>query len=185
PRVTLEYEMSTDTWAPVARRSGRLVEDAEIVLAYTPDPLQRSGPQTHYWVAEWQAVPWVGAVGLDALADRGGLPLGRYRFHVEGKGWTLDSDPFEVVAGGLNANATRTGGNVAVTVRWHAPKGWRLLDMALMSHQPIRVKNQQVPAELRSAAHAVLSTATPTTDGSGVVTVSDNAAATNVRVVDR
>lgn len=185
PRVTLQYEASPNTWQPVTRRSGRFVEDSEIVIAYTPDPLQRRGPQTHYWVAEWQAVPWVGAVELDSLADRGGVPLGRYRFHVEGKGWTLDSDPFEVVPGGVNATATRSGSNISVTVRWHAPKGFRLLDMSLMSNQPIPVKNQQVTIELLDASNTVLSTATPTTNGSGVVTLPDQAQATSVRVVDR
>src|SRR5690606_31765500 len=42
PRVQLQYEMSAGVYAPVARTSGRLVEDGEIVLAYTPNPLQRS-----------------------------------------------------------------------------------------------------------------------------------------------
>ena len=185
PHVTLEYDAGTDAWAPVARRSGRLVEDSEIVLAYTPDPLQRSGPQTHYWVAEWQAVPWVGAVGVDSLDDRGGVPLGRYRFHVEGKGWTLDSDPFEVVAGGVSLLASRSGGTIEATVRLSAPKGWRLLDMALMSNQPIPVRSQPVTIELRSAANTVLSASTISTDASGVVSVPDDAAATSVRVVDR
>src|SRR6185436_7711611 len=81
PKVTLEFEAvpNSQQFAPVVRRSGRLVQDAEIVLAYTPSPLQRSGPQTHIWVAEWQAVPWWGIVGLDSLDDRGGVPTGRYR----------------------------------------------------------------------------------------------------------
>ena len=185
PRVTLQYEISAGTWAPVARRSGRLVEDSEIVLAYTPTPLQRTGPQQHFWVAEWQAVPWIGNVTADALSDRGGVALGRYRFHVEGKGWSLDSDPFEVVGGGLSVTAARAGGNITTNVRWHAPKGWRLLDMSLMSNQPIPVRSQQVTVEVRSAANAVLSTQTPTTDAGGVVSVPDVTGATNLRVVDR
>jgi neutral ceramidase len=185
PRVTLQYEISADSWAPVARKSGRLVEDAEIVLAYTPTPLQRSGPQTHYWVAEWQAVPWLGHATVDGLADRGGVPLGRYRFHVEGKGWSLDSAPFEVVPGGLNATATKSGANIQVGVRWHAPKGWRLMDMGLMSNQPVPVRSQQVKLELLSAADAVLATTTLATDGNGTASVADQTGATKVRVTDR
>lgn len=184
PRVTLEYETSPGTFEPVARRSGRVVDDAEIVLAYTPQPLQRSGPQTHYWVAEWQAVPWVGAVDRDGLGDRGGLPLGTYRFHVAGKGWTVDSAPFEVVEGGMNVTAMRTGNVVRSTVRWHAPKGWRLLDMALKSNQPVPVRNQQVTVELRMGG-TVLSTTTASTDGNGVIDVLNNDLATTVRIADR
>lgn len=185
PHVQMQFEVTPGNWMPLPRRSGRVVEDSEIVLAYTPNPLQRSGPQTHYWVAEWQAVPWVGAVGLDSLDDRGGVPLGRYRFHVEGKGWALDSDPFQVVPGGLDVTATRANGNIAIGVRWHAPKGWRLLDMSLMSNQPVPVRDQQVRVEVRGAANAVLSSTTPTTSGTGAVTVSDPAGSQSVRVVDR
>jgi len=185
PHVTLQYETTTNVWTTVTRRSGRIVEDSEIVLAYTPNPLQRSGPQTHYWVAEWQAVPWLGAPTVDSLNDRGGVPLGRYRFHVEGSGWTLDSDPWQVVAGGESLLAMRTGGNIQTTVRWHAPKGWRLLDMALMSNQPVPVRSQSVTLELLNASDAVLSSANATTDAQGVVSVPDNAAATKVRVTDR
>jgi neutral ceramidase len=185
PHVTLQFETSANVWTPVTRRSGRVVEDSEIVLAYTPNPLQRSGPQTHYWVAEWQAVPWLGATNLDALDDRGGVPLGRYRFHVEGKGWSLDSDPFSVVGGGVSLAAMRSSGNIQTTVRWHSPKGWRLLDMALMSNQPVPIKGQQVKVELLGAGDAVLSIAMPTTDGNGNVSVADNAAALKVRVTDR
>lgn len=187
PHVTLQKETSTPgTFANVTRRSGRIVEDMEVTLAYSPSPLQRSGPQTHFWVAEWQAVPWVGAPGLDALADRGGLPLGNYRFHVEGAGWMLDSSPFAVVAGGAVLGAPmRTGGNVRVGVSWHAPKGWRLMDTQLSSNQPVPVRSQQVTVELLTAADLVLSTGPVTTDTSGNAQVADNAAATKVRITDR
>ena len=59
------------------------------------------------WVAEWQAVPWLGEPSLDSLDDRGGVPLGNYRFHVEGNGWTLDSQPFAVVAGRPRGDGAR------------------------------------------------------------------------------
>src|SRR5204863_4238462 len=103
-KVTLEYETvpGSGVYLPIVRRSTRHVEDTEIVLSYTPSPLQRgSGPQTHIWVAEWQAVPWVGMMnGNDALNARGGVTLGKYRFAVEGNGWAVASQPFEVVPGG-------------------------------------------------------------------------------------
>ncbi len=187
PRVTLQKETATaGVYANVTRRSGRPVEDMEIVLAYSPSPLQRSGPQTHFWVAEWQAVPWLGMTGLDTLSDRGGLPLGNYRFHVEGAGWMLESSPFAVIGGGvILAQPTRTGGNVRTVVSWYAPKGWRLLDMATSSNTPVPVRSQQVSVELLTAADVVLSAQNLNTDGSGVVQVPDNAAATKVRVYDR
>lgn len=185
PRVTLQRE-EAGAFVPVTRRSGRVVEDGEIVLAYTPSPLQRSGPQTHVWVAEWQAVPWLGAPGADDLADRGGVPLGRYRFHVEGHGWTLDSTPFEVVPGGLAIVSTqRAGGNVRALVTWHAPKGWRLMDMSQPSNRPVPLRSQSVTVELLSATSTVLATHTVTTDPSGYAQVPDTASATQVRITDR
>ncbi|HEU0035430.1 MAG TPA: neutral/alkaline non-lysosomal ceramidase N-terminal domain-containing protein [Kofleriaceae bacterium] len=186
PHVTLEVETSPGTFAPVLRRSGRVVEDAEIVLAYTPSPLQRSGLQTHVWVAEWQAVPWLGAKTTDSLDDRGGLPLGKYRFHVEGNGWTLDSNPFQVTQGGLVVGAVqRAGGTIRATASWHAPKGWRLMDMNLMSNQPVPVRGQQVTVALLGAGGASLGSTQVTTDGNGAVQVPDNASATQVKITDR
>ena len=186
PRVTLEMETSpgSGTYAPVTRRSGRPVIDQDFTLAYTPEPLQRSGPQTHVWVVEWQAVPWLGAPNLDSLDQRGALPLANYRFHVDGAGWQLDSQPFAVVAGGMFASATRSSGSIAVGVRWFAPKGWRLMDLAANSNAPVPVRSQAVKVELLDAGNNVLATSTPTTDGSGNVTVTDNASATQVRVTD-
>jgi neutral ceramidase len=185
PRVTLQGEASPGVWLNVSRRSGRAVEDGEIVLAYTPNPLQRSGPQTHYWVAEWQAVPYLGIGTVDALDDRGGVPLGNYRFHVEGSGWTLDSAAFEVVTGGLAPTASRVGGAIRTTARWHAPTGFRLMDMTLQSNQPVPLRSQAVTIELRDGT-TVLGTSTDVmTDANGVVQVDDNAAADNVRVIDR
>ncbi|HWO17348.1 MAG TPA: hypothetical protein VNO30_01185 [Kofleriaceae bacterium] len=186
PRVALEHEGSPGAFATVARRSGRPVEDGELVLAYTPAPLVRSGPQTHVWVAEWQAVPWVGAPGAAGLDARGGLPLGRYRFHVEGDGWTLDSQPFEVIAGGLAlAGVARAGGMVSAGVRLHAPKGWRLLDLALPSNQPVPVRSQPVTVALLDAAGTQLTSAQVTTDAGGAVQVLDVPLARSVRVTDR
>lgn len=185
PRVTLQRDVS-GTFVPVTRRSGRPVEDGEILLSYTPSPLQRSGPQKHFWVAEWQAVPWLGTTGFDTLDDRGGVPFGTYRFHVVGAGWMLDSTPFTIVGGGLAlGGVTRTGGNVRVTASWHAPKGWRLLDMSLKSNQPVPIRNQAVTIELLTAGSAVVGSATVMTDASGNVQIGDNVAATMVRVTDR
>ncbi len=186
PRITLEVETSPDAYTPITRRSGRPLDDSELVLAYTPQPLQRSGPQTHYWVVEWQAVPWLGEANRASLDDRGGVPLGKYRFHVEGKGWTLDSAPFTVVEGGLSAVASRASGQIRVTARWSAPKGWRLLDMDLPSNQPVPVRSQSVTVEVRDSDDTVLDTVTANTDASGVISVTDpGGSATNVKVTDR
>jgi hypothetical protein len=169
----------------VVRRSGRPVEDQEILIAYTPEPLQRSGPQTHVWVAEWQAVPWLGMAGLDDLGSRGGLTLGRYRFHVDGSTWSLDSDPFTVVAGGFEANSpARTGGNIQALAEWHAPKGWRLMDFVRNSNTAVPIVGQAVKMELMNGA-TVLATANPTSDGNGTVSMPDNATATSVRLTDK
>ena len=73
PHVTLQAEVSPGVYADVTRKSGRVVEDQEIVIAYTPSPLQRTGPQTHVWVAEWQAVPWLGSPDGDTLDMRGNV----------------------------------------------------------------------------------------------------------------
>jgi hypothetical protein len=102
---------------------------------YTPDPLRRSGsePLTHYWVAEFQAVPWLGAVDSEGrsltMADRAGLPLGRYRFHVVGKSFDIASNPFQVQAASLGVSAARSGNTITVGVAVGAPSGYRLLDM--------------------------------------------------------
>jgi hypothetical protein len=188
PKVTLEYEMipGSGLFAPVVRKSGRLVEDTEIILAYTPSPLQRSGPQTHVWVAEWQAVPWMGSIANDALDARGGVPLGRYRFTVAGKDWTISSNAFEVVQGGVATGAvTRTGGNINTPVTWFAPKGWRLMDMSAMSNQAVPVRSQTVTVTLRNLANVAIYSDAVMTDANGVVSVPNNNAATTVQITDR
>jgi neutral ceramidase len=189
PKVTLEFEMvpGSGVYLPVVRRSGRLVEDTEIVLAYTPSPLQRSGPQTHVWVAEWQAVPWVGiTTGNDGLDARGGVGLGKYRFTVEGNGWTISSNSFEVVPGGVAAGTiSRTGGNVRVPAQWHAPKGWRLMDMSLRSNQPVPIRSQTVTLTLRNSVDVALSSTVVTTDAMGIASVPDVATSAKVQITDR
>lgn len=185
PKVTLQVKGTGGTFSDVTRRSGRAVDDAEVLKMYTPDPLQRSGPQHHYWVAEWQAVPWLGATGIDDLDARGGVPLGTYRFHVEGKGWTLDSDPFDVVQGGVEVSTVaRAGGQVTATASWHAPKGWRLMDMALDSNHPIPLR-QDVTVALLNGAGAQVASSQVTPDANGHISIGDNAAATQIQVTDR
>jgi neutral ceramidase len=186
PRVTLEVQQG-ETYVPATRKSGRAVDDAELIVAYTPEPLQRgTGPQTHVWDVEWQAVPWMGDTGIDDLDSRGGLPLGNYRFHVVGKGWTLDSDPFQVVAGGVSATVTRTGGNIHIVASWSAPKGWRLMDMSMNSNQPVPIRSQAITVQLMSAGGTNLGSLVSTTsDANGNVVVTDNSSATSAVVTDR
>ena len=187
PKVTLEYEAvpGSGNFTPVVRRSGRLVQDAEIVLAYTPSPLQRSGPQTHIWVAEWQAVPWNGLKDNDGVDARGSVPLGRYRFTVQGKDWTISSNAWTVEQGGVVVGTiNRTTTTLKVPAEWHAPKGWRLMDMALMSNQPVPIRSQTVTITQIANGNPVSSDVV-TTDANGIATVTNIPTAQMVKVTDR
>lgn len=178
PIVTLQRETSANVWETVKRRSGRTVRDADILLSYTPDPLRRDGdqPQTYYWVSEWQAVPWAGADSaggdsLDGLDAVGGVPLGRYRFHVEGSGWTLDSQPFTVVEANLGISAAQAGGNLDITVTMHADKGYRLLDMTAASNEPVPLRNTAVSVSITTSGGPDIQQTT-TTDADGKLSIS-------------
>ncbi len=108
PRVFLEREVETTPgtfeWQAVTRRSGRPVQDGDLILTWTPDPIEPDGtPRVHYYTVEFQAAAPLGLPGADTVADRAGLPLGRYRFHVYGAGYDqtaggIVSDPFTVEA---------------------------------------------------------------------------------------
>jgi neutral ceramidase len=172
PIVTLERAVGP-AWVPVTR-AGRNITDGELVISYTPQPLRREPgqAQTHVWAVEYQPVPAWGEVNFSAgNADLGSLPTGQYRFHVRGNGWQLPSMPFDVVAGGFVASATRMGTNARVTLTWNAPRGWRLLDLDRPSNRPVPVKQSVVTVRFLSSGGSVLATGTGTTDDAGVVTV--------------
>ncbi len=126
PRVRLEREVA-GSFEPARRRSGRAVEDLDFLVVWTPLPLLLTPGEarTHYWTLEWQAVSWEHG----ALEDRAGLPLGRYRFHVEGTSYTLDSSPFEVVAGPIEVRPSADGAAIGIDARYQPREGWRLLDL--------------------------------------------------------
>lgn len=134
PRVTLEREVG-GAFEPVRRRSGRAVEDLDLIVVWTPIPLAYTAGEarTHYWSVEWQAVSWE----LGPLDERVGLPLGRYRFHVEGTGYALDSDAFEVVAGSLEVVARREGAELAIEARFQPREGWRLLSLEGLANRDV------------------------------------------------
>ncbi len=181
PRVTLEREVGA-AWAPVTRRSGRPVLDGDLIVVHAPSPLVRAGgPQQHVWAVEWQPVPWTGLAGLDGLGARGGAPLGRYRFRVEGDGWSLASDPFAVVIGPVTVAATRTGTTLRATAHHHAPKGYRLLDLAAPSNRPVPLRTQALTVTAFAAGGAPVGAAQVVTSTSaGEVTVELGAAAATV-----
>lgn len=182
PVVTLERETAPDSFEPVVRRSGRAVRDGDLLVAYTPIPLRRVGdePQTHYWAVEWQAVGWLGMLadvaGLDAVRR---VPLGRYRFHVAGAGYQLDSDPFEVVPAALEVAAVRDGSSIRLSAAMRAPKGYRLLDMTAPSNQAVPLRAAAVEVRLTQGAGPDI-VASGTTDGDGVIAVDAGADAGDV-----
>lgn len=152
PRVTLQRETApgSGVFVDVVRRSGRAVRDQDLLLLHTPSPLVREGdaPRTHYWVVEWQAVvPW-GTPGLDDLEDRAGLPLGRYRFSVDGPGYTVEGDAFEVHPAGIAAGATREGAAIRVTVGYDGSGGFRLLDATARSDAVVPLRRGPLTVEI-------------------------------------
>jgi len=183
PVVTLEYDDGNGGgFAPVVRRSGRAVGDGDLIVTYAPSPLIRTGsPQQHVWAVEWQPVPWTGSGALDALDRRGGVPVGSYRFHVIGDGWTLDSQPFDVVPGTISVTVTRAGNLVTVTGAWDAPRGYRLLDRNAPSNRPVPLRNQRVTVAFYAANQTMIGQpVTLDTDGNGQVSVDLGASAANV-----
>jgi hypothetical protein len=188
--VTLQRETSPGTFEDLTRRSGRTIVDGEMLLFHTPDPLLRSGAmaRTHYWVVEWQAVtPW-GTAGMDTLEDRPGLPLGTYRFHVEGTGYAIDSDPFAVTAGTLEVSAMRAGTTITATASYHAPDGFRLLTLDGASNEPVPASSgtMTVELDLSSGGTRTFTDVTPAADGTvNVDAGADAALTTTVRIVDR
>jgi neutral ceramidase len=187
PRVRLERETAagSNMFVPVTRRSSRQVTDGDMVLTYAPSPL-RIMPgvnRSHYWAVEWQAVP--PTVDAEAgLSDRANIALGRYRFHVEGAGWMLNSTPFAVVEATLAVTAQHDGANVRISVGYESRSGWRLIDRV----GPV---NRRVP--LRSGTVRVVSTvmgAMPVTDpavsvdGNGVAVTTASGQAMRVTRVE-
>lgn len=144
PTVTVERLEGT-SWVPLASHTGRVITEADhdILLGYTPDPLRpHEELQTHYWWAGWQAVGHV--------RERASLPLGTYRLHVEGtayvggdttwpwtgESYTVDSEPFELVAAELAV--TQDGFGLWVSNPGH-DRGFRLvaLDGAARGDNPV------------------------------------------------
>jgi hypothetical protein len=192
PRIRLQREIApgSDTWEDVTRRSGRLVRDQDLLLFHTPLPLLREGtaPRTHYWVVVWQAVaPW-GTAGLDDLEDRAGLPLGRYRLHVEGTGYVLDGDPIEVRPATLSVrDGAVSGSTLALTAGYEARPGFRLLDLSAPSNRfvPLRRGPLTVTLELASGGSRAVTDATLGDDGAVTVTLLSGEMVRAVSVEDR
>jgi neutral ceramidase len=192
PHVTLQRESTTapGTFEDVTRRSTRPVTDQDLLLTWTPDPLRRDGtnPRTHYWVVEWQAVAPQGTTGLEEVTDRAGLALGRYRFHVQGTGYTVDSNAFDVVAGSLETTMTVTGTMVAFDVGYHAADGWRLLDLHANSNQLVPMRVGPVDVQLTLSNGMTRSFMAVAVNSDGHVTVdagADAAIVASARVTDR
>jgi neutral ceramidase len=190
PHVTLQRETSPGVFEDVARRSGRPVRDQDFLLTWTPDPLRRNGtdPRTHYWVAEWQAVTPEGTAGFDDVTDRAGLALGRYRFHVQGTGYMVDSNAMDVVAGSLEATMTVSGTMVTLDVGYHAADGWRLLDLQAPSNQHVPLRTGMVGVELTLSNGMTRSFTAVAVTNDGHVTVdagADAAMVASARVTDR
>ncbi|HVV83589.1 MAG TPA: neutral/alkaline non-lysosomal ceramidase N-terminal domain-containing protein [Kofleriaceae bacterium] len=191
PVVTLEHEVG-GTFTAVTRHSGRPVQDGDFLLVEAPSPLVRvnNSEQQHIWAVEWQTVPWRGEDGgLDELDRRGGLPLGRYRFKVEGKDWTITSDPFEVVAGTLSVTAQRSGTRIDVDTMWQPRKGWRLMTLDGPSNRDVPLAGQMLTvAALNGAGQMIGQAQTMTADATGKVTIDYGGQAGTVamlRVTDR
>ncbi len=192
PTITVERESETvpGTFAALRRRSGRVVDDEDVLLLHTPSPLVRVGtdPRTHYWVAEWQAVPPTGDAALPAVADRAGLPLGRYRFHVEGTGYALDSAPFEIVTATLTGSASRAGTTLSLSGLAHpaVAKGWRMIERRTRPGDAAPLRTGTVRVQLRAGGTALgAEQDTTVSDGSASLTAAEVSMADTAVVTDR
>lgn len=187
PTVTIEREQAGGTFAPLTRRSGRVVRDRDLLLLWTPTPLEATeGPRTHHWVAEWQAVPATGSADDTDLDARAALPLGRYRFHVEGVGYTLTSDPFEVVPASLETSVVQTASQLELDVARDGRGGFRLLDLEMPSNARVPIRAGDVEARITvEGGGAPVSVTASVSDGRAIIPWTDNdGVVMEVRVTD-
>ncbi len=191
PRVSIQREepAGSGTFVALRRRSGREVGDGDVLLTETPEPLVRVGasPRTHYWVAEWQAVTPFGAEpgGSDALDLRAGLSIGRYRFHVAGAGYQLDSRAFDVVPAALRVTLAADGPSTRLRVAYDSPNGWRRLHATLPSNRPVPARGDvRVDVTPVSGAPQTLMNAPLDAQGTTLVPSLAPSAIRSVRVTD-
>ncbi|MCA9688704.1 MAG: hypothetical protein KC636_03795 [Myxococcales bacterium] len=180
PRPVLERAVD-GTFEPARRRSGRVVEDWDLILVWTPLPLrEQDDPRTHYWSLEWQAVSWTGG-----LAERAAAPLGRYRFRVEGTGYSIASEPFEVVPAPLVVAATVDGSDLSISVGVEPLEGWRLLRMEGIMNRYVPLEGGPFTVELhRGAEVEAIPDVSPVGPGQLRVTPSGAGSIDRVVVID-
>lgn len=192
PLITLERESVTTpgTFETVTRRSGRPVMDEDLLLLYTPDPLIRvgTGVRTHYWVVEWQVMVPDGDAALPAVADRVGLPLGHYRFHVAGTGYALDSNAFEVLPATLTGAVVRTGTTAAVSALAYpeVAKAFRTADMTIRPGAAVPLRSGNLRVQLHDGATLLGELSdVAVVDGAASITDANVAMATTITIFDR
>ncbi len=187
PEVSIEMRQSDGTFAPLTRRSGRVVSDGDLIVSWTPDPLNHDEmltPRTHYWTVEWQAVPALGQVGFEDPSTRAGLPLGTYRIVVVGPSYSLHSSEFQVVAGALEVRRTGgTGTSVTLSAGYHAPDGYRMLDEQAGATRFAPIRGGTVDVAITNGSGTTTMTGV-SVDGSGSLSIDAGAGATSLTVTD-
>jgi len=90
---------------------------------------------------------------------------------VEGTGYTVASEPFEVTAASLDATTSTNGDVVDLDVAYLAPGGFRLLDLQVDSNGRVPLRSETLAAEVRlgNGDSEMLSVAL--TDGLGQLTL--------------
>lgn len=138
PQVFIEQETMAGKFTRLADSKGHVVSsyDGTIITTYTPEPLESMTPDKHIFAATWQPVPGDPISLKDAMGPFS-LPLGKYRFVVEGKAnaasgqttYTITSDAFDVVAAPLAASskATRGASSIDITASLGNAPGLRAL----------------------------------------------------------
>ncbi len=125
PQIFIEQETTPGQFKKLEDSKGHVVSsyDGYIITTYTPQPLESMTPDKHIFAATWQPVPGDPISLKDPIAPFS-LPLGKYRFVVEGKAqtatgqtpYTITSEAFDVVAAPLASSSTATRGASAIDI---------------------------------------------------------------------
>lgn len=157
PSVAIQREspVGSGQYVDVLHPSGRPWSDVgyEVMVTYTPDPLDWESLNTHYWYATFQAVQ-----DEPSLEYSAGLALGKYRFKVLGKttassggsfpfqttAYSLYSDPFEITANTeLKVAGTYASGTLSITASYpEATRGFRLISMSAENARAVQPLNR-------------------------------------------